>query len=140
MFRPLIFIRGKHCTQFHWSKFVKLKVFFVVNNYIKIFFWNQFFSLNSSSATFFAQSDNRIGGKYIKARYVEYKDANFTTKKVRNESYLGIFGPIIKAEVGDEIHVVFKNKVRVSLWISLNIHTKPKYANRPQRTYFSDSQ
>lgn len=68
----------------------------------------------STSATFFTQSANRIGGKYMKALYFEYTDATFTTMKSRNasETYLGILGPVIRAEVGDEIHVTFKNMVR----------------------------
>jgi len=65
----------------------------------------------SSSATFFTRSANRIGGKYMKTLYFEYTNASFSERKVRNasESYLGILGPIIRAEVGDEIHVTFRN-------------------------------
>ena len=70
--------------------------------------------LISSSATFFARSSNRIGGKYIKAVYMEYTDETFTTKKNRSqqEMHLGLMGPVIRAEVGDQIRVVFRNKVR----------------------------
>ena len=54
---------------------------------------------------------HRIGRVYRKAVYREYTDATFKTLKVRppNEQYLGILGPIIHAEVGDTIKVVFKN-------------------------------
>ena len=68
----------------------------------------------STSATFFERGPNRIGGSYLKARFIEYTDETFTTKKARSlddEKHLGILGPIIKAEVGDTINVVFKNKV-----------------------------
>ena len=52
-----------------------------------------------------------IGTKFLKALYREYTDSTFTVLKVRpaDQAYLGILGPIIRAEVGDVIHVVFKN-------------------------------
>ncbi len=54
---------------------------------------------------------HRIGRVYRKAIYREYTDRSFTTLKVRppGERYLGILGPIIHAEVGDTIKVVFRN-------------------------------
>ncbi|KAL9973399.1 hypothetical protein ACROYT_G019855 [Oculina patagonica] len=62
----------------------------------------------SDSAVFFAQGNHRIGGTYLKASYEEYTDNTFTTKKTKPD-YLGFLGPIIRAEVGDVIEVVFKN-------------------------------
>jgi FtsP/CotA-like multicopper oxidase with cupredoxin domain len=55
---------------------------------------------------------HRIGRIYKKAVYREYIDAKFETFKPRlpDEQYLGILGPILRAEVGDTIRVVFKNK------------------------------
>ena len=52
-----------------------------------------------------------IGRVYRKAIYREYTDATFEHRKVRTarDAYLGIVGPIIRAEVGDTIKVVFKN-------------------------------
>jgi hephaestin len=52
-----------------------------------------------------------IGKVYRKALYREYTDATFGHLKVRpaRDAYLGIVGPIIRAEVGDTIKVVFKN-------------------------------
>ena len=52
-----------------------------------------------------------IGRKYKKVIYREFTDATFTKQKPRKkeEEYLGIMGPMIKAEVGDTIEVVFKN-------------------------------
>ena len=49
--------------------------------------------------------------KYRKALYREYTDATFRTLKPRSNEWehLGILGPLIRAEVGDTIHVVFKN-------------------------------
>ena len=52
-----------------------------------------------------------IGRRNKKAVYREYTDSTFTKQKQRSkdEEYLGILGPLIKAEVGDIIEVVFKN-------------------------------
>ena len=51
----------------------------------------------------------------MKTLYFEYTDATFTKKRERSpdERYLGMLGPIIRAEIGDEIHVTFKNFVRI---------------------------
>ncbi len=56
-------------------------------------------------------SADHIGRVYKKAIYHEYTDATFTKIKPRGErdAYLGILGPILYAEVGDTIKVVFKN-------------------------------
>jgi FtsP/CotA-like multicopper oxidase with cupredoxin domain len=61
----------------------------------------------------YAVSDSdHIGSLYRKAIYREYTDATFQTLKPRrpSDAYLGILGPIIHAEVGDVIKVVFKNQ------------------------------
>uniref|UniRef100_A0A4W3IUZ5 ferroxidase n=1 Tax=Callorhinchus milii TaxID=7868 RepID=A0A4W3IUZ5_CALMI len=52
-----------------------------------------------------------IGSKYKKAVYREYTDGTFTRQKIRSpeEQHLEILGPIIRAEVGDTILIVFKN-------------------------------
>ena len=52
-----------------------------------------------------------IGKRYIKARYSAYTDDTFTTPMPITETWthLGILGPVIHAEVGDTIRVVFKN-------------------------------
>jgi FtsP/CotA-like multicopper oxidase with cupredoxin domain len=48
---------------------------------------------------------------YRKALFREYTDATFTTLKPRPETWvhLGILGPLVRAEVGDTIRIVFKN-------------------------------
>ena len=63
------------------------------------------------SKVFTQQADNRIGRKYKKAMYRAYTDDTFTTEIERDSDtkHLGIMGPIIYAEVGDTIEVVFKN-------------------------------
>lgn len=46
---------------------------------------------------------------FPKTRYIEYTNASFTTKKPQPE-WLGVLGPIIRAEVGDTVIVHFKNQ------------------------------
>ena len=64
--------------------------------------------------TFVEQGPKRIGHVYIKAQYREYTDGTFRALKPRpaSQAYLGILGPMIHAEVGDTIKVVFKNNTR----------------------------
>ncbi|XP_034386087.1 ceruloplasmin-like [Cyclopterus lumpus] len=61
---------------------------------------------------FVTRSQNRIGSRYKKVRYVEYTDITFTTKMLRSpeDQHLGILGPVLRAEEKDTIKVVFKNK------------------------------
>ncbi|XP_035269974.1 ceruloplasmin isoform X2 [Anguilla anguilla] len=67
---------------------------------------------DKESQTFFETGNARIGGKYKKAVYVEYTDHTFTKRKDRTpeEEHLGILGPVIRAEEGDTIRVIFRNK------------------------------
>lgn len=63
-------------------------------------------------AKYFAtRGPHLIGHVYRKAIYRQYTDATFKHLKARKpqDAYLGILGPIIYAEVGDTIRVVFKN-------------------------------
>ncbi|XP_043913130.1 hephaestin [Protopterus annectens] len=66
---------------------------------------------DSYSEIFFKKGPKTIGGEYWKVKYVEYTDSSFQTVKKQNasEHHLGILGPVIKAEVGDNITVVFFN-------------------------------
>jgi len=54
---------------------------------------------------------HRIGRIYHKAIYREYTDGSFAHLKPRpaDQRYLGIMGPVLHAQVGDTIKVVFKN-------------------------------
>jgi hypothetical protein len=47
--------------------------------------------------------------KWPKTRYIEYSDATFTVRKPQPE-WLGILGPVIRAEVGDTVIVDFLNR------------------------------
>jgi FtsP/CotA-like multicopper oxidase with cupredoxin domain len=52
-----------------------------------------------------------IGRVYRKVVYREYRDASFSQLKPRAPEWehLGILGPVLRAEVGDTIRVVFRN-------------------------------
>ena len=54
---------------------------------------------------------HRIGNVYKKALYEEYTDESFTTVKPRPSEWehLGILGPLLRAEVGDTIRIVYRN-------------------------------
>lgn len=60
---------------------------------------------------FVERGPHRIGKVYRKAIYREYTDASFTQLKPHPPEWehLGILGPVLRAEVGDTIRVVFKN-------------------------------
>lgn len=50
-----------------------------------------------------------IGTKWKKTRYVEYTDSSFSKRKPQ-PAWLGILGPVIRAEVGDTVVVHFLNR------------------------------
>jgi manganese oxidase len=50
--------------------------------------------------------------QWPKTRFIEYTDDTFTTKKPQPD-WLGILGPIIRAEVGDEVVVEFLNRTHM---------------------------
>lgn len=58
--------------------------------------------------TYLQNGPNRIGRLYKKAIYLQYTDGSFKTT-VEKPAWLGFLGPIIKAEVGDKVHVHLKN-------------------------------
>jgi len=70
----------------------------------------------------FSEADNiavgggpdRVGLIFIKAVYREYTDSTFKTLKERPPEWqhLGILGPLLRAEVGDTIRVIFRNNGR----------------------------
>ncbi len=62
-------------------------------------------------ATFMQRGPHSIGKIYRKAVYREYTDGTFKSLKPRTPEWqhLGILGPVLRAEVGDTIRVVFRN-------------------------------
>ncbi|KAL2047373.1 hypothetical protein N7G274_001394 [Stereocaulon virgatum] len=55
-----------------------------------------------------APNGQRIGHVYTKAMFREYTDDSFTTQSDRPQ-WLGMLGPVLRAEVGDTMMVTFKN-------------------------------
>jgi hypothetical protein len=53
----------------------------------------------------------RIGSRYVKCLYRGYTDGSFRHLRTRagDQKYLGFLGPVIRAEVGDTIKVMFRN-------------------------------
>nr|XP_020013931.1 ceruloplasmin [Castor canadensis] len=66
-------------------------------------------SADTEQSNLYLQSGpNRIGRIYKKALYLQYTDGNFRTT-IDKPEWLGFLGPIIKAEVGDKVHVHLQN-------------------------------
>jgi len=63
------------------------------------------------SAAYTQPGPGQIGHVYRKAVYREYTDHTFETLKERlpEDKYLGLLGPVLRAEVGDTIKIIFKN-------------------------------
>ena len=78
----------------------------------------------SDAKTFTAGGDERIGRKYIKVVYREYRNAQFKEQKERTaaDKHLGVLGPILRAEVGDTMEVVFKNMASSGMKFSMHPH------------------
>lgn len=66
---------------------------------------------DSVAETYVARGPGRIGPTYDKCLYRGYSDSSFAHPQVRptDQQYLGILGPVIHAEVGDTVKVVFRN-------------------------------
>ncbi len=56
---------------------------------------------------------------YKKAIYRAYTDATFATR-VAVANYMGILGPLIRAEVGEEVQIIFRNKLTFP--VNLQLH------------------
>ena len=66
---------------------------------------------NDDENVFVEQGPDRIGSTYKKALYRQYTDASFTRLQPKDArwEHTGMLGPVIRAEVGDTIKVVFRN-------------------------------
>jgi FtsP/CotA-like multicopper oxidase with cupredoxin domain len=60
-----------------------------------------------------ARGPRQVGKIVKKAQYREYTDATFTQLRSRPKAWehLGLLGPLVRAEVGDTIQVVFRNNL-----------------------------
>ncbi|XP_060784747.1 coagulation factor V [Neoarius graeffei] len=63
-------------------------------------------------STYLKQGADRIGKKYKKAVFTQYKDESFKERaeQKQRKKELGILGPVIRAQIRDKIKIVFKNK------------------------------
>jgi len=79
------------------------------------------------AAPFMQRGPHSIGKVYRKAIYREYTDATFKTLKPRSPEWqhLGILGPVLRAEVGETIRVIFRNNA-----------TKP-YSMHPHGVFYN---
>uniref|UniRef100_A0A8C5WS62 Plastocyanin-like domain-containing protein n=1 Tax=Laticauda laticaudata TaxID=8630 RepID=A0A8C5WS62_LATLA len=64
--------------------------------------------LDSTYSKSLENGPQRIGSKYKKAMFVEYEDGTFNKQKAPKADHLGLLGPVLQGEVGDEF-IVFKN-------------------------------
>jgi FtsP/CotA-like multicopper oxidase with cupredoxin domain len=66
---------------------------------------------DATANTYVKAGPDRIGATYTKCLYHGYTDATFTHQIPRpaDEQYLGLLGPVIRAQVGDTIRVTFRN-------------------------------
>ena len=66
---------------------------------------------DETARVFVGSGPGQIGTRYDKCLYRGYTDGSFTRRARRPaaDRYLGIMGPVIHAEVGDTIKVVFRN-------------------------------
>lgn len=63
---------------------------------------------SDDAAVFCTRDDTHIGRVYRKAIFRGYTDETFS-QQIETPAWMGFLGPVIRAEVGDEVHVVFKN-------------------------------
>lgn len=69
-------------------------------------------SFDEVQRPFVEPGPGRVGSTVLKSLYREYTDSSFTTLKPRPAEWehLGFLGPLIRAEVGDTIRIVFRNQ------------------------------
>ena len=79
-------------------------------------------SFDAYARVFAEHAPDRIGCTYRKAIFREYTDDTFRTLKPRPPelAHMGLLGPVIRAEVGDTIKVMFRNNA--SFPFSLHPH------------------
>jgi FtsP/CotA-like multicopper oxidase with cupredoxin domain len=72
--------------------------------------------------TYLGDAPDRVGPVHLKAVFRAYTDATFAVRAPPppGDESLGILGPVIRAEVGDTIHVMFRNNARYNF--SMHAH------------------
>ena len=71
------------------------------------------------------EGNQRIGKVYKKAVFLEYTDQTYINEAPR-AGFLGVLGPVLRAEVGDRIIIHFKNKA-----------IKRKYSMHPHGVFYT---
>lgn len=76
-------------------------------------------AFTADEALFAARGSGLVGSTFAKCLYRGYPDASFGVPQERPESeaHLGYLGPVIRAEVGDRITVVFRNNCSSAVWM-----------------------
>ena len=66
---------------------------------------------DDTARVFVQRGPDRIGSTYRKCLYRAYPDATFRapTPRPAADAYLGLLGPVLRAEVGDTVQVTFRN-------------------------------
>ncbi|KAK9393500.1 coagulation factor VIII-like [Crotalus adamanteus] len=76
-------------------------------------------NLDSTYSKSLENGPQQIGSKYKKAMFVEYEDATFSKPKASKPDHLGILGPVLKGEVGDEF-IMIADEARFVLFSVFN--------------------
>ncbi|XP_026179554.1 ceruloplasmin [Mastacembelus armatus] len=100
----------------------------------------QFKGRDSPAAVFLDQQGGFIGSRYKKVVYRQFTNDKFTkqVERTADMEHLGIMGPMIHADVGDKVKVVFKNMA--SRPYSIHAHgvkteTPDVYHTKPGETH-----
>jgi len=76
-------------------------------------------TFDAQAKVFVRRGVHRIGSTYLKALFRQYSDRSFRhlTARPAKWAHLGMLGPMIQAQVGDTIRVVFRNNTRLRIGI-----------------------
>ena len=116
----------------------KIRTYYIAADEIQ---WNYI----PTTPTFVMRGDSELNpvpqpksSTYLKAVYHEYTDSTFTTQKQRSPewAHLGILGPLLRAEVGDTLKIVFKNNTR--LICTMHVHGLG-YDKESEGAYYSEA-
>lgn len=81
----------------------------------------QYFSLRDFRVKYLKQGPHRIGKKYKKAVFTQYKDGTFKERAEdkKRKKELGILGPVIRAQIRDVIKVHLSHYYIFSCYFSV---------------------
>ncbi|XP_068135334.1 ceruloplasmin-like [Hyperolius riggenbachi] len=90
---------------------------------------------DESASTYLRQDTNRIGSTYKKVVYTQYTNASYT-EEMKKAAWQGFLGPIMRAEIGDNITVHLKNNA--SRPYSLHPH-RVRYTKENEGAFYPDN-